>query len=34
MPRHLRVTIGKPEEAEAFLAALSELVPAQAPRAA
>jgi histidinol-phosphate aminotransferase len=34
LPRHLRVTIGRPEEAEAFLAALAELVPAGASRAA
>ena len=30
MPGWLRVTIGKPEESEAFLAALRELVPARA----
>lgn len=30
MPGHLRVTIGRPEEMEAFLAALGELVPARA----
>jgi histidinol-phosphate/aromatic aminotransferase/cobyric acid decarboxylase-like protein len=30
MPGWLRITIGKPEETEAFLAALRALVPARA----